>query len=83
MQKIRKKVLVAVAIVAIFSSIALADGDMGGGGLTTNPPTPPTVTVHTPDDGDLCGCTNTTPTNGEYGIDWLLSTIGQLLGLGD
>jgi hypothetical protein len=83
MRKIQKRVLMAIATVAIFSSVALADGDMGGGGLSGNPPGPPPVIVTTQANDDVNGGGNAPQTNGEYGIDWLLSTIGQLIGLGD
>ena len=84
MRKIQKKVLMAMATVVIFSSVALADGDMGGSGLWSNEPAPTKVTERAPEDGDMGGGGRSGEfVNGEYGIDWLLNSIGELLGLSD
>ena len=81
MQSIKKKILKLVVTIALLSSVAFADGEMGGGGLTgTEPATK--ATVRTEVNGELAGG-NAGVTNGEFSLDWLMSSIGELLGLID
>ena len=81
MQSIQKKILTLLVTIVLLSSVALADGEMGGGGLTSNEPGTK-VTVRTQGNGELAGG-NAGVTNGEFSLDWLMSSIGELLGLID
>lgn len=77
MKTIQKQTVTVLATIALFSSAALADGEMGGGGLTTYDP--PAQTVITQQNGQVVS-DNTTNADG-YGINWLLHSIEQLLGI--
>ena len=80
MQSIQKKILTLVVTIVLLSSVALADGEMGGGGLAGNEPGTK-VTVRTQGNGELAG--GNTVVNGEFSLEWLMSSIGELLGLID
>ena len=80
MQRTKKKAVAILATIALFSSIALAEGDMGGGGLAYE--VPPVKVSDRTLDGDMGGGGRSLDTTkDEYGLDWLLSSIGKLLGL--
>ena len=56
MRNLKKNILKALLVVALFCPIAFAEGDMGGGGFT-DPNAPPTQPTPTPDpkEGDMGG----------------------------
>ena len=81
MQSIQKMILKLVVTIALLSSVAFADGEMGGGGLWDNDPSPTKIEVPTTEDGEMGGGGRSA--NGEFSLDWLISSIGELLGLSD
>ena len=84
MQSIQTKILKLVAAIVLLSSVAFADGEMGGGGLWTNEPTPTKAIVRTPEDGEMGGGgRSVATTNEEFSLEWLMSSVAKLLGLGD
>jgi len=84
MQSIQKKILKLVVTIALLSSVAFADGEMGGGGLwNNNTPGSTTVVVCTTDQSQTTNGETAATCDSESGIDWLLNSIGELLGLND
>lgn len=84
MQSIQTKILKLVVTISLLSSVAFADGEMGGGGLWSNEPTATKTIVRTPEDGEMGGGGRTAgATNGDFSLEWLMSSVAELLGLGD
>ena len=81
MQSIQKKILKLVVTIALFSSVAFADGEMGGGGLWSNDPAPTKVTERTSAEGEMGGGA-ASAANGEFSLDWLMGSVAELFGLG-
>ena len=75
MKNVQRKLLAAFAAVILFSSMAFADGDMGGGGLAGDNTTVVVKnTDRTSEEGDMGG-------GGlAENINWLLLT-GRIIGL--
>ena len=67
MKNVQRKLIAALAAVILFSSVAFADGDMGGGGLADDNTT---VVVNN---------TDRTAEEGDMGGGGLAESIGRLL----
>lgn len=84
MQSVRSKILKLVVAISLLSSVAFADGEMGGGGLWNNEPTPTKAIVRTPEEGEMGGGgRSAATTNEEFSLEWLMGSVAELLGLGD
>ena len=83
MQSIQKKIFKLAVVIALFSSVAFAEGEMGGGGLWGNGPGPTKAVVTTPDETQAISGPTTAASESEFGLDWLMSSIAQFLGIND
>ena len=82
MQSIQNRILrVAVAIV-LLTSVAFAEGEMGGGGLWGDDPGGNTTVVCTAETSQAGnGDTTQACDDSDSGVDWLINSINELLGL--
>ena len=81
MQSIQKTILKVVVLIAVLSTVAFADGEMAGGGLANNPSTPNTTVVCTADQTQANNGGTAATCDSETYMNWLLHTLGELLGL--
>ena len=83
MQSIQRKILKLVITIALFSSVAFADGEMGGGGLWANESGPTKTVVTTSNAGQANDGNVVANSDSEFGLDWLMTSIAELLGMDD
>ena len=78
MRTIKRKMVTAVATIVLLSSVAFADGEMGGGGIASYDTSTEKVNVNT-SDGEMGGGGRSSGISDEYGIYWLITAIGDFL----
>ena len=81
MQSIQNRILRLVLAITLLTSVAFADGEMGGGGLWGNGPGGPTTVVCTADESQTGNGETTQACDSESGVYWLINSITELLGL--